>query len=263
MFLKKVVVAEDDDGIAHMLAASLGDAGYLCLRARDGQEALALVRAQLPDALILDVMMPKMSGIEVVRRLKADVMSSRVPVLLLTSLSDVDDKVHGLDAGADDYLTKPFDFKELRARISALIRQSKRERERDPLTGLPGATALEEHLSKLVASAKPFAIAYLELPGYQGCFEQAGFVAAQELARRLGEIVLERTRGLGFAAHLCSGDFAIVTDVGEASALARDIAEAYAHKEAGGVVRTLVVDGEGCRSLDDVAARIATRRGAP
>jgi len=261
MFLKKIVVAEDDDGIAHMLAASLGDAGYLCLRARDGQEALALVRAQLPDACILDVMMPKMSGIEVVRRLKADVMSSRVPVLLLTSLGDVDDKVHGLDAGADDYLTKPFDFKELRARITALIRQSRRERERDPTTGLPGATALEDHLSALIASGKPFAMAYLELSGYQSCFEHAGFVAAQELVRRLGEIVLERARGLGFAAHLGSGDFAIVTEVGEAAALASDIALAYGQVDGG--VRTLVVSGEGCHTVDDVAARIAHQRGAP
>src|SRR5947207_9170022 len=120
MLLKKIVVAEDDDGVAHMLAAALGDAGYLVLRARDGVEALAIVRAQLPDALILDVMMPKLGGIEVVRRLKADVVASQVPVLMLTSLDEVDDRVRGLDAGADDYLAKPFDFRELRARVGAL-----------------------------------------------------------------------------------------------------------------------------------------------
>src|SRR5262252_3669621 len=98
MLLKKIVVAEDDDGIAHMLSAALGDAGYLVLRARDGEEALALSRAQMPDALILDVMMPKMTGIEVVRKIKNDVYTSKVPVLMLTSLGDVDDKVTGLDA---------------------------------------------------------------------------------------------------------------------------------------------------------------------
>src|SRR5262245_66132969 len=105
MLLKKIVVAEDDDGIAHMLAAALGDAGYLVLRARDGEEALARVRAQMPDALILDVMMPKLTGIEVVRRLKHDVVTSKVPVLLLTSLGVVDDTVTGRDAGVGDCRT--------------------------------------------------------------------------------------------------------------------------------------------------------------
>ncbi|HJZ83708.1 MAG TPA: response regulator [Polyangia bacterium] len=270
MLLKKIVVAEDDDGIAHMLAAALGDAGYLCLRARDGEEALALVRAQLPDALLLDVMMPKLSGIDVVRKLKADVMSSRVPVLMLTSLGDVDDKVSGLDAGADDYLTKPFDFRELRARVKALIRQSRRERDRDPTTGLPGATAVEEHVGALISSGKSFSIAYLELTGYQRSWEHAGFVATQALVRRLGELVLDRARGLGFAAHLGSGDFVVVASDRDAPVLASEIAEAYQRKagsEAGGAaggtsVRTLIVSGEGCRSVEDLAARIVKSRGA-
>src|SRR5438876_50212 len=160
MLLKKIVVAEDDDGIAHMLSAALGDAGYLVLRARDGEEALALSRAQMPDALILDVMMPKLTGIDVVRKLKADVLTSKVPVLMLTSLGDVDDKVSGLDAGADDYLTKPFDFRELRARLRALIRQSRRERERDPDTKLPGAKELEDHVAMLLERQRRFEVAY-------------------------------------------------------------------------------------------------------
>src|SRR5204863_5133894 len=106
-FLKKVVVGEDEDAIAHLIEATLGDAGYLCLRGRDGEAALELVRNEAPDLLILDVLMPKMDGLDTVRRLKADPVLSKVPVLMLTSLSDVDDKVRGLNAGADDYLGKP------------------------------------------------------------------------------------------------------------------------------------------------------------
>src|SRR5688572_27854758 len=117
MLLKKIVVAEDDDSIAHLIAAALGDAGFLCLRARDGEEALTLTRREAPDLLILDLMMPRLDGIEVTRRLKADVLASRIPILMLTAMGGVDDRVKGLDAGADDYLGKPFDLRELAARV--------------------------------------------------------------------------------------------------------------------------------------------------
>ena len=87
MLLKKIVIAEDDDAIAHMVSMALGDAGFLCLRARDGDEALKLVKAHDPDLLVLDVMMPRVDGLEVARRLKADVMWSRTPILMLTALA--------------------------------------------------------------------------------------------------------------------------------------------------------------------------------
>jgi len=124
MLLKKIVLAEDDDAIAHLVGATLGDAGFLCLRARDGDEALQLVKREAPDLLVLDVMMPKVDGLEVCRRLKADVIASRIPVLMLTSLGGVENTVKGLEAGADDYLSKPFSPRELVARVRALLRRS-------------------------------------------------------------------------------------------------------------------------------------------
>src|SRR5262249_56002217 len=98
MLLKKIVVAEDDDAIAHLVAAALGDSGFLCLRAHDGDEAIRLARREAPDLLILDVMMPHTDGLEVAKRLKADVIASRIPILMLTSLPPVDHPVQGLHA---------------------------------------------------------------------------------------------------------------------------------------------------------------------
>ena len=163
MLLKKIVVAEDDDAIAHLVAAALGDAGFLCLRARDGDEAIALARREAPDLLILDVMMPHTDGLEVAKRLKADVIASRIPILMLTSLSAVDDRVKGLEAGADDYLAKPFDLRELTARVRALIRSAKRERDRNPTTNLPGSTAVEDHVALLLKQKAACALLYLDV----------------------------------------------------------------------------------------------------
>ncbi len=123
MLLNKVVIAEDDDAIQHMLGAFLGDAGFLCLRAPNGRDALRLVRTQQPDLLILDVMMPEMDGLEVARRVKGDPLCSAIPILMLTSLSAVADRVKGLEIGADDYLPKPFDLAVLLARVRGLLRR--------------------------------------------------------------------------------------------------------------------------------------------
>jgi len=101
---------------------SLGDAGFLCLRARDGDEALKLVKAHDPDLLVLDVMMPRVDGLGVCRELRA--RGDRTPILILTARHKVADRVSGLDAGADDYLVKPFALEELLARLRALLRRT-------------------------------------------------------------------------------------------------------------------------------------------
>src|SRR3954469_15463498 len=155
MLLKKIVIAEDDDAIAHMVNMALGDAGFLCLRARDGDEALKLVKAHDPDLLVLDVMMPRVDGLEVARRLKADVMWSRTPILMLTALAQVEDQVHGLEAGADAYMSKPFDLREFGARVKALIRSARRERDRSPTTNLPGSRAIDEEIERALKTGNP------------------------------------------------------------------------------------------------------------
>jgi DNA-binding response OmpR family regulator len=121
--LNKVIVCDDEDAIAHLVAMALGDAGYLCLRARDGEQAVFLAAHEQPDLLVLDVMMPKLDGIEVCRRLRDDPALASIPILMLTSLAGTDDKVRGLEAGADDYLAKPFQMEELIARLNAVIRR--------------------------------------------------------------------------------------------------------------------------------------------
>src|SRR6187549_1811619 len=162
MLLKKIVIAEDDD-VAHMVNMALGDAGFLCLRARDGDEALKLVKAHDPDLLVLDVMMPRVDGFEVARKLKADVMWSRTPILMLTALAGVDSQVQGLEAGADAYMTKPFDLREFNARVKALIRSARRERDRNPTTDLPGSRAIDEQIDSALKSGKPTMVVHVDM----------------------------------------------------------------------------------------------------
>jgi PleD family two-component response regulator len=213
MLLKKIVIAEDDDGVSHLLGATLGDAGFLCLRARDGEEALALCRRALPDLLILDVMLPVVDGIEVARRLKADVLASRVPILMITSLASVEDRIVGLDAGADDYLPKPFDLRELLARVWALIRRTRRERERNPITNLPGSTALTDHVDAQLRAGVGFVLLWVAVDGLQEYIDAIGFAKGDDVIARFGELVQACCADCGgevFVSHVGGGDFAVV-----------------------------------------------------
>lgn len=118
----RVLLAEDDRGVRESLERALRFEGFEVVTAADGRRALDLARSDNVDVLVLDVMMPEFDGLEVTRRLRAS--GSRLPILMLTARTEVSDRVAGLEAGADDYLTKPFALDELLARIRALLRRS-------------------------------------------------------------------------------------------------------------------------------------------
>jgi two-component system response regulator MprA len=117
-----VLVVDDDPGVRNAVGRALEFEGYGVDRASDGQEALEILARTEPDAVVLDVAMPRLDGLEVCRRLRAN--GSTLPVLVLTARHQVTDRVAGLDAGADDYLVKPFALEELLARLRALLRRS-------------------------------------------------------------------------------------------------------------------------------------------
>jgi DNA-binding response OmpR family regulator len=118
----KILIVDDDPFNLDLLEQELTDHSYTIERASDGEEALKKVESFLPDVILLDYMMPKMNGIEVVKRLKQDERYKGVPVILLTAKGSQEDKVRGLDAGADDYVVKPFDSFELLARVRSMAR---------------------------------------------------------------------------------------------------------------------------------------------
>ncbi len=119
---RKILVVDDDDRNLRIAEAMLIPLNYTVMVARDGIEALEKVKESPPDVILLDIMMPKMNGLEVARILKADPLTSIIPIVMVTALKDVEDRVKALEAGADDFLSKPIDSVELRARVSSLIK---------------------------------------------------------------------------------------------------------------------------------------------
>jgi two-component system phosphate regulon response regulator PhoB len=119
----EVLVVEDEDALATLLQYNLDKEGYRTTLAADGEEALLLVDERTPDLVVLDWMLPKVSGIEVCRRLRAQPKTRNLPILMLTARGEEADRIRGLDTGADDYLVKPFAMSELTARIRAVLRR--------------------------------------------------------------------------------------------------------------------------------------------
>ena len=118
----RILVVEDDPKIASFVIKGLRQNGFAVDAAADGEEGLALARAATPDVAVIDIMLPKLDGLSLIRRLRQD--GVQLPVLILSARATVDDRVEGLQAGGDDYLTKPFAFSELLARVQALLRRA-------------------------------------------------------------------------------------------------------------------------------------------
>ena len=121
-----ILLVDDEEAIQKNLAFALERDGYRIVQARDGEEALALFASEHPDLVVLDLMLPKLDGIEVCKRLRA---TSMVPIIMLTARDDELDKVLGLELGADDYITKPFSLREFRSRVKALLRRASTPRD--------------------------------------------------------------------------------------------------------------------------------------
>lgn len=188
--IRSAVIVEDDEDIADSIRYNLEREGFRVRTAADGEQALEIILSRPPHIVVLDLNLPRMSGFELCRRLRAEPATSRVPILVLTARADESDKVFGLNLGADDYVTKPFSMRELLARINALLRRADRS---EP-----------EHFvyndGSLVIDSARFLV---ECDGRQVHLTRKEFALLEELVRSRGrvlrrEALLDRVWGLTY-----------------------------------------------------------------
>src|ERR1700716_3552722 len=137
---RKILIIEDETDVADLLTLNLRKAGYRVSRAADGASGLQKARDDRPDFIILDLMLPKMSGLEVCRILKSDTATAQIPILMLTAKAEEIDRIVGLEFGADDYVTKPFSPREVVLRIKAILRRGRGESDEEKKLSIGGIT---------------------------------------------------------------------------------------------------------------------------
>jgi len=209
-----ILVVDDDADIARFVEMNLRFEGFDVLVAHDGTAALILIEEHKPDLVILDVMMPRLDGVELVRRIRADTLTAALPVIMLTAKSRSADKVVALSAGADDYLVKPFDTLELVARVRATLRRNREVREVSPLTGLPGNARILREVGDRVGGGTEFAVCYVDIDQFKSVNDAYGFVRGDEfisvLARALHRAVTAAGPPPAFLGHVGGDDFVVV-----------------------------------------------------
>ncbi len=120
----KILVVDDEKDIADSVGISLESEGYNVVKANTGHDAIEKARLEIPDLILLDIMLPDMNGYEICNRLRKDPLTKLIPIIMLTGRGGLNDKIEGLDLGADDYITKPFNVRELKARVRTVLRRS-------------------------------------------------------------------------------------------------------------------------------------------
>jgi diguanylate cyclase (GGDEF)-like protein len=228
---KRILVVDDDRNLRKIIQTNLELAGYDVTAAAGGDEALRILDAMQPDLVVLDVMMPLMDGYEVARRIRRHPSNTHVPIIMLTAKGEVEDKLAGFDAGADDYMTKPFGPQELLARVKAKIRRVEVDASLSPLTRLPGNLAIEAELRRRIDTDEPFAVLYLDLDNFKAFNDVYGFThgdeAIQLIAATSVDVVRRRGTPQDFVGHIGGDDFIIVTLPDRSEEIAREIIDAF------------------------------------
>ncbi|NPV55689.1 MAG: response regulator [Anaerolineae bacterium] len=210
----RLLIVEDDPDISNMLKIFFSAQGFEVDTAMRGMEALERTRAVMPHLIVLDIMLPDIDGYEVCRNLRTQTRTSHIPVIFLTQKDERSDKLQGLELGADDYITKPFDIEELRLRVQNAISRAERESLMDPQSGLPSGRLIEDHLRKIIRE-QGWAYIDIRLNYFEPFKEVYGFIAANDVLRftgmLVGEVVDQAGSSDDFVGHAGGDHFVIIT----------------------------------------------------
>lgn len=214
MTKERILTIDDDPDILDVLDLTLCES-YEVIQAPNGLEGLKLVQTKNPNLVICDFMMPVMTGKEFCKAMKKDILLEHIPIIMLTGKGETKDMVGGIEAGADDYIVKPFEPSALLARIKMILRRTNRSLDANPLTHLPGNSSIMEELQGRIASGKTFAVGYADLDKCKIYNDKYGFEKGDEVIRELARLLVKVVRSVGgsetFIGHIGGDDFVFVT----------------------------------------------------
>lgn len=226
----RLLIVEDDIDIGNMLKIYFAGMDFDVDVAVRGSDALEKTKHALPHLIVLDIMLPDIDGYEVCRNLRTNMRTSHIPVIFLTQKDERSDKLQGLELGADDYITKPFDIEELKLRVQGAIKRAERESLTDPRSGLPAGRLIEEQLRRIIRE-KGWALLDARVNEFESFKDVYGFVAGDDVLRfaamLINEVVDEAGSASDFIGHAGGDNFIIITSEDKAAAIKTRLKERF------------------------------------
>lgn len=226
-----ILVVEDDQDISNMLRIYFSGQGYAVEVAGKGGEALESTRKQLPHLIVLDINLPDMSGYDVCKELRTATRTSHIPIIFLTQKDERSDKIIGLELGADDYVTKPFDIEELKLRIQNSIEQAQRTKHINPISNQPTGSLIEQHLRELMRGERDWTYVDIKISGFESFSEVYGWQAGNEVIRAASLMIAEVIDRAGtsddFIGHPGPDNFVVITHAPDEQPLVDQLSERF------------------------------------
>jgi len=229
----RLLIVEDDFDISNMLKIYFTGQNYEVDIAPRGMVALDKTRQNMPHLIVLDIMLPDIDGFEVCKNLRTSTRTSHVPIIFLTQKDERSDKLQGLELGADDYITKPFDIEELKLRVQRAITRAEQQSLTDPRSGLPAGRMIEDQLRQIIRKQN-WSLMDVRINHFEPFKEVYGFVAGDDVLRftamLMGEVVDELGTINDFIGHAGGDNFIIITAEESASIIKKRLKDRFAEE---------------------------------
>lgn len=215
MSRKKILIIVYSELLLGMIADILKSENYDVVAANSGEEGLHVVSKENPDLVLLDAVLPEMDGFEVCKKLRAEESNNFMPIIILSSQVSEDDKLKALELGADDYIIKPFNPRELLSRVRNTLLRIDKNRYVNPLTGLPGNTEIQVEINHRIAAGDIFSMVYADLNNFKAFNDAYGFACGDRAIKLAADIICSNVHVHGvqgdFIGHIGGDDFIIIT----------------------------------------------------
>lgn len=235
---KKILIIDDSEFIVKYISDILIAQDFKVITANNGDDGIRMIKSERPDLVLLDVIMPDLNGFEVFRILRDDESNYLTPIIMLTSQDNLEDKLNALEMGADDYITKPFNPREMLSRIKNTLKRIDRNRFANPLTGLRGNLDIQAEINYRIVNNSFFAVIYADLDNFKPFNDVYGFAQGDNAIKLVATIIVELLHQFGnsddFIGHIGGDDFVIITSPEKVDVICQRIIEMFDNK-----IRTL------------------------
>lgn len=230
MTKNRILIADDEPNIRAVLRMHLELEGCEVLEAGDGREAVEVAERTHPDVIVMDLMMPRMDGFEAAHLLRESFATRHIPIIMLTAVVDKETRLRGLTDGVNDFLTKPYEPKELFLRIRNALRWSQVQRAANPLTGLPGNLSINEEIQRRLTQQRHFSLLQVDIDFFKAYNDHYGYARGDQAIQTLSRILIEVAgrRGSGnFVGHIGGDDFVVLTDPEHGDLVGQEILDRF------------------------------------